>query len=131
MIGTIASTLVLGLQLTAAASNPAPIYVQNSVPRLDTARTCQAEANTGIAVGGQDYKTCMQTEEANRTELSKKWNSFAVSDRATCTGLSSAGGQSTYTELVTCLEMLRDARKLSKENREGLNVNSTVGAGQR
>jgi hypothetical protein len=33
----------------------------------------------------------------------------------TCVGLSTLGAKATYTELLTCLELMRDARKLPKE----------------
>jgi hypothetical protein len=43
-------------------------------------------------------------------------------DRSLCTRLSGTGGAPTYTELLVCLEMARDATKLPKEE--------TLGAGR-
>ena len=47
---------------------------------------------------------------------------FGPADRDLCTRLSRTGGSPTYTELLVCLEMARDARKLPKEK--------TLGAGR-
>jgi hypothetical protein len=98
--------IIVGLQLATT--------VQNDVPNLDINRSCRAEA-----VGSLGFKfeldTCLKSEEDARSQLSKGWNEFAAADRGTCVGLSTMGGQSTYIELLTCLEMLRDARKLPKD----------------
>jgi hypothetical protein len=119
-------TAVIGLQLALAGPNPLAIQVQN-VPTLDAARSCRAEA-AGSLGGKLDSDSCLKTEQATREQLAKEWTSFTAGDRSTCTGLSSIGGQATYTELLTCLEMMRDARKLSKENSKDL---GTVGSRRR
>lgn len=61
-------------------------------------------------------KDCLDGENGVRTELTKAWASFDVSDRAHCVSESEMGGESSYTELITCLEMARDVRKLRDED---------------
>jgi hypothetical protein len=61
-------------------------------------------------------KDCLDSEAGVRTELTKAWASFDVSDRAHCMSESEMGGESSYTELITCLEMARDVRQLRDEN---------------
>ena len=61
-------------------------------------------------------KDCLDGENGVRTELMKAWASFDVSDRAHCVSESEMGGESSYTELITCLEMARDVRKLRDED---------------
>src|SRR5262245_40605651 len=130
-----ASTLVMGLQLALAGSalagpSPTTIFVQNAVPNIDAARSCRAEAATGLGLYQQDYQTCVKSEQAVREQLNKDWSSFSTSDRNTCRDMTVMGGQATYTELLTCLEMMRDARRLSRENNtEGVGNGATIGSG--
>jgi hypothetical protein len=119
------STIVLGLQL--AISGPATLAIPVQIPNLDPARSCraQAEGSPGLQ---QDTEVCLKSEEAARNQLTKDWTGFAAGDRGTCAGLSTMGGQSTYTGLLTCLEMLRDARRLSNDSGKDT---GTVGRGRR
>ena len=65
----------------------------------------------------------MNSEHAAREILVKQWNSFLAADRGSCYRLTTTGTPGTYTELLTCLEMKRDARKLPDS--------STIGQGLR
>ncbi len=47
-----------------------------------------------------------------RDILVKEWNNFLPADRTSCYRLTTTGTPGTYTELLTCLEMRRDARAL-------------------
>jgi hypothetical protein len=114
--------VVLGLQLAMAGANPMVAPVQSGIPNLDAARSCRAEAASSLGFK-EDVNSCLKTEQDARGQLAKSWSEFAAADRGTCVGLSSMGGQATYTELLTCLEMLRDARKLPKDT-------GTVGLGR-
>jgi hypothetical protein len=53
-----------------------------------------------------------QSEQAMRQKLSKEWGTFAPADKASCLG-NEKGGYASYTDLITCLEMARDARKMN------------------
>lgn len=101
--------LALGAQLL--------IPVVDSVPTLNVEQVC-----TGIAQQGgvtfhdsaiaQEKKDCLDSEQAIRDELVKQWPSFNASDKVHCTNESRMGGDSSYTELLTCLEMARDVRTM-------------------
>jgi hypothetical protein len=93
----------------------ATVLVADQVPRLNVTPSCQASAN-GILGVKQDIESCMQSENAARDQLAQQWVTFAAADRQSCTSLTTLGGTGgTYTELITCLEMKRDAAKLPKE----------------
>ena len=47
-----------------------------------------------------------------RQKLSKEWGTFAPAEKSHCIG-SEMGGYASYTDLITCLEMARDARKMN------------------
>src|SRR6202021_3749912 len=60
-------------------------------------------------------KDCVNSEQRIRNQLMTAWERFDAADRAHCISESEMGGQSSYTELITCLEMARDVRKLHQE----------------
>src|SRR5271155_3387828 len=94
--------------------------VADSVPTLNVEQVCQGIAQQGgvsfhdtdIAV---EKKSCLDSEQAVRDELAKQWPSFSPPDKTACTSESMTGGESSYTELLTCLEMARDVRAMRSE----------------
>jgi hypothetical protein len=93
------------------------------VPHLNIDASCRASTQATIGLT-QDMNGCLQSENTARDKLAKSWNSFAATDRANCLTLTTTGTTGTYTELLTCLEMKRDARQLPEER-------NTVGRGSR
>jgi hypothetical protein len=101
--------LALGAQLM--------IPVVDSVPTLNVEQVCTGIAQQGgvtfhDSAIGQEKKDCLDSEQAIRDELSKQWSSFNGDDKVHCTNESRMGGESSYTELLTCLEMARDVRSM-------------------
>jgi hypothetical protein len=103
--------LLIGAHLVIAVADP--------VPRLNVEPSCRAAASGSIGIK-QDKNVCLEDENTAREQIVKEWSQFAPADRTSCTRLSNTGGTPTYTELLTCLEMARDARKLPKEDTVGL-----------
>ncbi len=102
----------------------AAVLVADNVPTLNVTPSCRASAD-GILGVKEDIDTCVRSENEARNQVAQQWNQFPPSDRASCTNLTTMGGTGgTYTELLTCLEMKRDARKLPKDG-------GTVGLGVR
>jgi hypothetical protein len=89
-----------------------------SVPSINVQPTCQAAAG-GILGVQLDVQTCLQEEQQIRDQLAKEWTKFRADDRASCARLTTMSGGGTYTELITCLEMMRDARMLPNERTIG------------
>jgi hypothetical protein len=83
------------------------------VPVINYEPTCRDSGTAGLGLK-DDRAICMQDEAAARAEVAHKWSEFSASGRATCTRLSTSNGVGSYVELLTCLEMDRDARKLDK-----------------
>jgi len=96
------------------------VPVADNVPTLNIEPVCQGIAQQGgssfhdpeIAKEKQD---CLQSEKQVREELVKQWSSFSGTDKNACIREATMGGDSSYTELLTCLEMARDARNLSSD----------------
>lgn len=104
--------LLLGVQLV--------MPVSDGVPTLNVEQVCQGIAQQGgvsfhDADVADEKKNCLDSEQAIRDELVKRWSSFLPADRADCTNEATMGGDSSYTELLTCLEMARDVRDLHNE----------------
>ena len=104
--------LLLGVSLA--------IPVVDKVPSLNVEQVCDGIAQQGgvsfhdpnIAV---EKNNCLESEHAIRDEITKLWSSFSAADRTACTNEATMGGDSSYTELLTCLEMARDVRALHDE----------------
>jgi len=99
------------------------VPVVDRVPSLNVEQVCEGIAQQGgvsfrdpnIAV---EKKNCLDSEHATRDELSKQWSSFSAADKTACTNEATMGGESSYTELLTCLEMARDVRALHSESQK-------------
>jgi len=107
MIGT-SPALLLTAVLVANAQD---------VPALDVEPVCRGIAQQAAGAcerGGPDLglSQCIKSEQAMRERLVKEWSTFAQSDKANCVGEEKSGPLQSYTDLASCLEMARAARKL-------------------
>jgi hypothetical protein len=89
----------------------------DDVPELNVDPVCRGiaqQAKDPGERGGPDlaFAQCVKSEQAVRQKLIGEWSTFKPADKATCVG-SVNGGYASYTDLITCLEMARDARKLN------------------
>lgn len=93
------------------------IAVADGVPAFDVAPGCRA----AVTVMAGSFGACMQDEQAARAQLASQWDGFASSDRASCTQTETVGGTPSYVELLSCLQMARDARGMPKSSTDGPN----------
>jgi hypothetical protein len=75
----------------------------DEVPAFDIARNCSAET-AGLGFGS-GVEGCTKDETDAKNELAKRWSQYGSSDKKFCVGESSSGGEQSYVELLTCLEM--------------------------
>jgi hypothetical protein len=106
------TALALGAQLM--------VSVADGVPYLNVNEVCDGIAKQGGVTFhdpaiAKEKQVCLESEEAMRQEIAKQWSTFAASDKIACTNESRMGGESSYTELLTCLEMARDVKRLREE----------------
>jgi hypothetical protein len=73
----------------------------------------QGELEVGLQ--RTSFERCVQSEQAVREDLKKEWSTFSTADKSHCVALAKTGGESSYTELITCMEMARDVRKLHSQ----------------
>ena len=74
----------------------------DELPAYDIARNC-AEETAGSVIGGP--AACTKDETDAKYQLAKRWSSYSASTKKFCVGESSTGGEKSYVELLTCLEM--------------------------
>jgi hypothetical protein len=107
----------LGVSLAASPGAHPVLRVSDSVPTLNVEQVCQGIAQQGgvtfhDSAIGEEKKNCLDSEQAVRDQIVKEWSTFAPGDKTACTNESRMGGDSSYTELLTCLEMARDVRTM-------------------
>jgi hypothetical protein len=94
------------------------IAVVDKVPDLNFQPICRESGPANLA-GKDDIQTCLKDEGAARDALAKQWSQFESADRTRCIRLSTTNGSASYVEVLTCLEMGRDAKKLRRTTGEG------------
>ena len=94
--------LFLASQLTAVTPD--------KMPAFDIAHSCQTEGTSVVAP-----EQCTRDETKARDQVQTEWSQFAAADKATCTKTTTTGDTPSYVELLTCLEMARDAKKLKEQ----------------
>jgi hypothetical protein len=101
MISALSAITLGGLLLVAAVDH---------VPTLNTAPTC-AGADSDLSAT-RTVATCQASEQQARDALAAEWSKFPAADRRECVAETGIGGFPSYVQVLTCLEMARDARKL-------------------
>ena len=104
-LGLFTAPLVMAVTVGPAAAE--------RVPQFNVKPACQAAAERVRSQSGY-LSACVQDEMRARDKIKTSWGQFQPAERTHCVQLSSFGGKPTYTELLTCLEMARDARQLRK-----------------
>jgi hypothetical protein len=99
------SSLALGSTLVLA--------VADQVPTLDVERGCRAAARLGDRLNADtSLRQCLADEKGAREELDKEWTQFSPALRQRCVATTQSGGDSSYVEVLVCLQMGRDAARL-------------------
>lgn len=110
---TCMSWLAPAALLTVTLLNASPAFADD-VPRLDVGATCRAGAQAYPGGGGE--KACLDDEQDARTTLAKQWSQYSAESRRRCTQMvSDIPGTQSYIELLSCLEMAKDAQGLPKD----------------
>lgn len=87
------------------------VSVSDHVPTFDVGPSCRGGATSGAAMRN-DVQGCITEEHEARDKLRGQWADFPAADRVRCSNMTNTGGPPSYVELITCLELARDARKI-------------------
>jgi hypothetical protein len=90
----------------------------DDVPTLNVDPVCRGIAQQAASPGergGPDlvFSQCVESEQTVRQQLAGEWSTFKPAEKASCIG-SERSALPSYTGLISCLEMARDVRQLSK-----------------
>jgi hypothetical protein len=98
-------TLSLGSQVGLA--------VADGPPKLNVAPSCDGATRSSINTG-RDNEACMGDERDARDMLTKNWSQYSRAHKTQCVGMATRGGPSSYVELISCLDVMRDAAAIFK-----------------
>jgi hypothetical protein len=93
---------------------PAPLVataVADEPPKLDITTPCNAAARFAL-LAGRDKDACLNDEHTAETTLAQNWSTYSAEDKSQCVGTVKTGGPSSYVELLSCIEVLRDAKQI-------------------
>lgn len=107
-LATVLVTVAIGPSVALARTD--------DIPNLDVRPVCRGiasqSADPGIGGQGETFQRCVESEKEVREQIKKRWSDFSAGDKRHCVELAKTGGESSNTELLTCLEMSRDVRNL-------------------
>src|ERR1700746_4218255 len=94
-----------------------------SPPKLDIKATCQRAQPLS---GGEKsaYQSCLEDELQAQKELAMSWSSFKAGAQKDCVEETKIGGAPSYVEILTCLELDKQAREAALENQKSLELPS-------
>jgi hypothetical protein len=81
------------------------------LPTLDVGPSCEA-AGRGAVILGRNKEACLADETTAQDTLKQNWSKYVASDKSDCVGMVTTGGPASYVELLSCVEILRDARNI-------------------
>ncbi len=118
--------------LTLALAGHFVVAVADKVPTMNLEPTCRGAAQVAapkadgkMPTAAEIRETCLKKEREARDKLAGQWTTFDSDHRTSCLRSTSAGGVPSYIELLTCLEIADQARKLPDEPMRG-----TTGTGR-
>jgi hypothetical protein len=103
-----AAAIAAAVLLTALPSAAAPA---DGPPKLDVTAGCVA-AVRGPVLLVRDKAVCLGEERTAEGLLAKNWPAYDTADRTQCSRHVTTGGPASYVELLSCLEMMRDVKKI-------------------
>jgi hypothetical protein len=85
--------------------------VRAGPPILQVGPSCEA-AGAGSVILGRNKDSCLADENTALDTLKQNWPKYLAADKSDCVTLENSGGPASYVELVSCLEVMRDARTI-------------------
>jgi hypothetical protein len=98
--------VLVGCSIGAAAAD--------NVPKLNVGPSCEAAARGAVAAG-RDKEACLGDERQAQEQATKNWSQYRSADKEECVGMINKGGPASYVELLSCLEVMRDAKNIQKD----------------
>ena len=84
------------------------VLAADRVPELNIEPGCKAAAAAAVTPN-RDASACKRDELGARDKLKQDWAKYTSGQKTRCVSLSKLGGFPSYVELLTCLEMAKEA----------------------
>lgn len=94
------------------------MLVADGVPQFDPMAGCPQAATEAMLNRTAD--ACRTDEDTAKKTLADGWATFLAADRTTCEHMIRMGGQPSYVELLTCLELAQQTRSIHKASKDAL-----------
>jgi hypothetical protein len=104
----------------AAVSFGAPVSIAaaDEVPTYDVRKSCKVDLQSYSTA--QTNSGCLADEQNARATLVSQWTQYTPESRSRCSSMvGNVAGPQSYVELLTCLQMSRDAQRLPKNQTDG------------
>jgi hypothetical protein len=102
--------VVTALGAVGVGAQIAPVRADNP-PKLKVETSCEA-AGRGAVMLGRNKEACLADETTAQDTLKQNWSKYSAVDKTQCVGMATNGGPPSYVELLSCLEIMRDARNI-------------------
>jgi hypothetical protein len=114
-VNTMRTLLTTGVIVASLFAAVRPAHA-DQIPALDIQVTCRGIASHAAGPGergGPDLslRQCIKSELRIRGKLARQWAMYSADEKAQCLG-NTQGDYPSYTDLLTCLEMVSQARNL-------------------
>jgi hypothetical protein len=103
------AAVVVGGVVAIGSVSAAP--VRGGLPKLQVGPSCDA-AGRGSVILGRNKEACLADETTAQDTLKQNWSKYLAADKTDCVTLENSGGPASYVELLSCLEIMRDARSI-------------------
>lgn len=94
------------------------VLAADRVPTFNVERTCRPAAAAGV-LPGRNSEACQQDENKARGKLEQDWSQYSSAQQAQCANFAGLDRAPSYVELLTCLEMAKQAKELPAESKAG------------
>jgi hypothetical protein len=92
------------------------VLVADQLPKFDIESGCQITA-AAAEPPKRDSNICKREELTARGKLNDEWGSYTPGQKSRCVSFEQLGGNPSYVELLTCLELAKAARNLPPSDR--------------
>jgi hypothetical protein len=94
------------------------VLAAETIPKFNVELTCRAaaEASTSPGRGSRD---CQRDETDAQGKLQQDWAQYTSTQRANCVRFAGLDRAPSYVELLTCLEMAKQAQEVPEESKVG------------
>jgi hypothetical protein len=94
------------------------VLAADTVPKFKVEQTCRRAGEVSVSLG-RSAGDCKRDEEDAHSKLQQDWAQYTPPQRTGCVRSSSLGSSPSYVELLTCLEMAKQAKELPEASKMG------------